>query len=64
MRQLIKITLAQLNAIHNANYGHDEGANKIIERLNRSYNYERTAIIPCTDTIIGEYTDYIDELLN
>lgn len=64
MRQILRITLAQIVAIHNANYSHDMKANKIIDRLSASFGYDRGAVIPYNNEIIGEYTDHIETLID
>ena len=62
--RVLKITLGQFLAIHNANYNHDNVANKIVKRLEASCGYERGVVIRFDNPILGEYTDYINNLLS
>ena len=64
MRGTIRFTLAQIVAIHKANYAYDQKANQIIERLERSLGFNRGAVIGHDNEIIAEYTDHIESLIN
>ena len=59
---LIKCTLAQVKAIHAANYAHDIKANQLMDKLERSYGYDRGAIIKFTDEIFGDYCDHLETI--
>ena len=59
---LIKCTLVQVKAIHTANYAHDTKANQLMDKLERSYGYDRGAIIKFTDEIFGDYCDHLETI--
>ena len=59
---LIKCTLAQVKAIHIANYAHDTKANQLMNKLERSYNYDHDAVIKYTNETFGDYCDHLETL--
>jgi len=62
--RVLRITLGQFLAIHNANYNHDTGADRIAKRLAASFGFENGVVIRFDNPILGEYTDYINNLLS
>ena len=59
---LIKCTLAQVKAIHAANYAQDTKANQLMDKLERSYSYDRGAVIKYNDETFGDYCDHLETL--
>jgi hypothetical protein len=61
---LIKCTLAQICAIHAANYSHDIKASYLMDKLERSYSYDYAAVIKYDDEIFGDYCDHLETISN
>ena len=62
MSNLLKCTLAQVIDIHNANYAHDEKANQLMDTLERSYGFDRGAVISLLDENFADYCDHTEKL--
>ena len=59
---ILKCTLGQVKAIHNANYAHDEKANQLFDKLERSYGFDRGAVITLLDENFADYCDHTEKL--
>lgn len=62
MLNLLKCTLDQVIDIHNANYAHDKKANQLMNIIERSYDFDRGAVISLLDENFANYTDHIETL--